>query len=203
MKTRRILLVFLSVMACYAAKSQQKDIENIRNKYQEAKEYIKQQEDYNVKTRLEYSRIIPALGTCITTVDFYGTESLSEEEGTYPWKYDGERTLMFVSVIIECIHASSGSMEMEYLFDPESQILLFCYVRDYGYEKEYRYYFTDKKLIKYIEKSIYPDDNTLKTEKQDHFSVEEIESSKKIIRNSVEYLNLFDTLYSFEKLEHR
>ncbi len=202
-KNRLIPAFLIFIVSHTGAWSQEDNILSIRKIYTETKKDI---EDYYTlaeeTTRLEFSRNIPALGPCKTTVDFYGEEKLPMEEEHMRWQIDGEIILRFVSVRY---NTAAPVIHMEYLFHPENQNLIFCYIRDERDSNEQRYYFRNKILIKYVENNITEnaDVEKITNEKYKNYSPDEIASAKKVLANAREYITMYKQLNAFEKIEKR
>lgn len=191
MKQILILCVIFQVSLAY---SQTDHLTYIRKAYNEAKDAT---EITAKQTTIKYERVIPALGTCYTTVNYYGYEIL-DEEVTNPWTNNGMLKLQFVTVQY---NISAALVMHEYLFDLTTGNILFCYEKDTYRNKEYRFYFKNKQLVKYIFNTVSAQGEKLTV--TNNFSEEELMHAQKIINKSERYKKTYAEINDLEKIEKR
>ncbi|MFZ1808714.1 MAG: hypothetical protein WAU36_15900 [Cyclobacteriaceae bacterium] len=175
------------------------DIAYIRKVYNQTKIDL---ENVDEVTKVNYERIIPALGPSHTTINFFGHELLSEDESTHPWSNDGIKKIRLVSVKY---NVAESIVESEYLYDPQTQRLLFYYKRDSYNNKEYRYYFNGNNLIKMSISTLLDDPSEEKTTNEitSQFNKDALALAQQIINKANTYKQQFATLHQLEKLEKR
>ena len=196
-----LILTLTIIISICTTNAQTDDIQNIRKIYNDIKTKIETDSENGVIeiNQVNFSRMMAAVGLCNTEVNFYGYEKIPMEEEYLGWQVDGERVLQFITVHY---NIAAPEIYIEYLFDPDSQQLIFFYSKDETSSKEYRYYYKDDKLIKLITNSIPADDvETNKKEKTENFNKVELDLADKAVKKAKEYKTMYSQLYALEKLE--
>ncbi|MEP2668742.1 MAG: hypothetical protein ABJH04_07100 [Cyclobacteriaceae bacterium] len=191
-------LLILSLLLLTKVVYAQVDIAYIRKVYNQTKENLINAEEV---TKVSYERTIPALGPTHTTLNFFGHEVLNEDESSHPWSNDGIKKLRFVTVKY---NVAESLVESEYLYDPQTQRLLFYYKMDSYSYKEYRYYFNGDTLLKLIISTLSDDPAAeTNTEITSNFHQEALDQAQQIIKKADTYQQQFVDLHQLEKIEKR
>jgi len=174
-----------------------------------------QQLDTTVESNLvRMVRTYPAVGDQSTTVRFFGGEEWDEaNEAAYaayqadPYARTGAIVLRKVEVDYNM--AASVQCRVEYLFDPLSQQLVFCYTRSQGYEcGETRLYFDKERLVRLrsgVADSLCVDSPAARkaatVARDSGFAAAENRQAEQCVARAREYRRAFEDLIILEKLE--
>jgi len=144
-KEKNILIVISLILISFGAYSQDSDIKEIRSYYYGISNLIEKKQVYC--NQIELNKFgadadnWPALGRYNYKATFWYNTAPAQ------WDEDGEKSLLKVD---EINIYSANSEKREYLYKDGE--LIFCFINheDVG---EYRFYFANNKLLKYIEKT--------------------------------------------------